>query len=89
MQLSYAIGVAEPTSVYVDCGSDNRFKQEQLEQAVRVHFDLTPNGIIRTLELKHPIFGRTASGGHFGKSDLHWEKIHSALIESIQSTLFN
>ena len=89
VQLSYAIGVAEPTSVYVDCGTDNRFTQEQLEQAVRTHFDLTPNGIIRTLELKQPIYSRTASGGHFGKTDLPWEKIDSALVKSIQSTLFN
>jgi S-adenosylmethionine synthetase len=89
VQLSYAIGVAEPTSVYVDCGSDNRFTQEQLEQAVRAHFDLTPNGIIRTLELKRPIYGRTAAGGHFGKADLPWEAIDSALVKSIQSTLFN
>jgi len=89
VQLSYAIGVTEPTSVYVDCGTDNRFTQEQLEQAVRKHFDLTPNGIIRTLELKQPIYSRTASGGHFGKTDLPWEKIDSALVKSIQSTLFN
>jgi S-adenosylmethionine synthetase len=89
VQLSYAIGVAEPTSVYVDCGADNRFTQEQLEQAVRTHFDLTPNGIIRTLELKQPIYSRTASGGHFGKPNLPWANIDSALIKSIQSTLFN
>jgi S-adenosylmethionine synthetase len=89
VQLSYAIGVAEPTSVYVDCGSDNRFTPTQLEQAVRLHFDLTPNGIIRTLELKQPIYSRTASGGHFGKPDLPWEKIDSALVKSIQTTLFN
>ena len=89
VQLSYAIGVAEPTSVYVDCGTDNRFTQEQLEQAVRAHFDLTPNGIIRTLQLKQSIYSRTASGGHFGKTDLPWEKIDSVLVKSIQSTLFN
>jgi S-adenosylmethionine synthetase len=89
VQLSYAIGVAEPTSVYVDCGTDNRFTQKQLELAVRTHFHLTPNGIIRTLELKQPIYSRTASGGHFGKPDLPWENIDSALIKSIQSTLFN
>jgi S-adenosylmethionine synthetase len=89
VQLSYAIGVTEPTSVYVDCETENRFTQEQLEQAVRTHFDLTPNGIIRTLELKRPIYGRTAAGGHFGKADLPWEAIDSALVKSIQSTLFN
>jgi S-adenosylmethionine synthetase len=89
VQLSYAIGVAEPTSVYVDCGTDNRFTQEQLEQAVRTHFDLTPNGIISTLELKQPIYSRTAAGGHFGKADLPWEVIDPSLIKSIQSTLFN
>jgi S-adenosylmethionine synthetase len=89
VQLSYAIGVAEPTSVYVDCGSDNRFTQEQLEQAVRKHFDLTPNGIIRTLELKRPIYSRTASGGHFGKQDLPWEHVEPALVKSIQTTLFH
>jgi S-adenosylmethionine synthetase len=89
VQLSYAIGVAEPTSVLVDCGSDSRFTQEQLEQAVRNHFDLTPHGIIRTLELKRPIYSRTASGGHFGKKDLPWECVEPALVKSIQSTLFN
>jgi S-adenosylmethionine synthetase len=89
VQLSYAIAVTEPTSVYVDCGTDKRFTQEQLEQAVRAHFDLTPTGIIRALELKQPIYSRTASGGHFGKTDLPWEKIDSALVKSIQSTLFN
>ena len=87
VQLSYAIGVAEPTSVYVDCGSDNRFTQEQLEQAVRTHFDLSPNGIIRTLELKQPIYSRTASGGHFGKPNLPWERMDKALIDSIQASL--
>ncbi len=89
VQLSYAIGVAEPTSVLVDCGSDSRFSQEQLEQAVRNHFDLTPHGIIRTLELKRPIYSRTASGGHFGKQDLPWECVEPALVKSIQYTLFN
>lgn len=89
VQLSYAIGVAEPTSVYVDCGTDHRFSQERLEQAVRAHFDLTPNGIIRTLELKRPIYSRTAVGGHFGKQDLPWEIIDPVLVKSIQSTLFN
>lgn len=89
VQLSYAIGVAEPTSVYVDCGKDNRFTRERLVQAVRTHFDLTPNGIIRTLDLKQPIYSRTASGGHFGKKDLPWEIIDPALVKSIQFTLFN
>ncbi len=89
VQLSYAIGVAEPTSVYVDCGSDNRFTQEQLEQAVRKHFDLTPNGIIRTLELKRPIYSRTATGGHFGKPDLPWEHVETTVVKSIQTTLFH
>ncbi len=89
VQVSYAIGVAEPTSVYIDCASDNRFTQEQLEQTVRKHFDLTPNGIIRTLELKRPIYSSTASGGHFGKRELPWERIDTELVKSIQSTLFN
>lgn len=89
VQLSYAIGVAEPTSIYVDCGKDNRFTQERLVQAVRTHFDLTPNGIIRTLDLKQPIYSRTVSGGHFGKKDLPWEIIDPALVKSIQFTLFN
>jgi S-adenosylmethionine synthetase len=89
VQLSYAIGVAEPTSVYVDCGTDKRFTQEQLEQAVRKHFDLTPTGIIRALELKQPIYSRTASGGHFGKTDLPWERIDQVLIDSLQASLFH
>jgi S-adenosylmethionine synthetase len=89
VQLSYAIGMSEPTSVYVNCGSDHRYSQMRLENAVRKHFDLTPTGIIQMLDLKRPIYLRTASGGHFGKPDLSWEQCEKELVHDIQSTLRN
>ncbi len=67
IQLSYAIGVAEPTSVYVDCFGTNKVDEEKLSQAVRKTFGLTPKKIIETLNLRTPIFSATAKHGHFGR----------------------
>lgn len=67
IQLSYAIGVAEPTSVYVDCFGTNKVDEEKLSQAVRKIFGLTPKKIIETLKLRNPIFSATARHGHFGR----------------------
>lgn len=67
LQLSYAIGVAEPTSVYLDCQGTNKVDLGQLSKVVRELFPLTPTGIIDYLELKKPIFGPTAVHGHFGR----------------------
>jgi S-adenosylmethionine synthetase len=67
VQLSYAIGVAQPTSVLVDTFDTGTISNERLAQLVREHFELKPAGIIRTLDLKRPIYKRTAAYGHFGR----------------------
>ncbi|MBL8876474.1 MAG: methionine adenosyltransferase [Phycisphaerae bacterium] len=68
IQLSYAIGVAEPTSVYVDCFGTNKVDEEKISQAVRNTFGLTPRKIIESLNLRTPIFSATAKHGHFGRA---------------------
>jgi S-adenosylmethionine synthetase len=68
VQLSYAIGVAEPTSVLIDTFDTGVLPNERLSALVREHFELKPAGIIRTLNLKRPIYKRTASYGHFGRT---------------------
>ncbi len=80
IQLSYAIGVAEPTSVSVDTFGTGVIDDSKLTDIVRKHFDLTPDGIIKMLDLRRPIYARTASYGHFGRDDLNlpWEKTDKA-----------
>lgn len=80
VQLAYAIGVADPVSVRVDTRGTSIVPEEKLEAAVREIFPLTPRGIIETLQLRRPIFRKTASGGHFGRSDadFSWEKTDRA-----------
>ncbi|PLX28677.1 methionine adenosyltransferase [Candidatus Parcubacteria bacterium] len=75
VQLSYAIGYPEPTSVLVDTFGTGKVDQEKLTEVVREVFDLTPAGIIETLDLKRPIYKPTASYGHFGRDEFPWEKI--------------
>lgn len=67
IQLSYAIGVAEPTSVLVDCFGTAKASEESISKAVRDHFALTPRGIIESLKLRNPIYSSTARHGHFGR----------------------
>lgn len=68
VQLSYAIGVAEPTSVHLDCQGTNRVDQDRISEAVREIFQLTPRGIIESLKLRAPIYTPTAYHGHFGRT---------------------
>ena len=77
VQLAYAIGVAEPVSISIDTFGTSHVSEEQLVEAVRSHFDLRPAGIIKMLDLKHPIYKQTAAYGHFGRTDvlLPWEKL--------------
>ena len=77
IQLSYAIGVAQPTSVRVDTFGTSRLSEEELVGIVRKHFDLRPAGIIKMLDLRRPIYKQTAAYGHFGRNDLDlpWEKL--------------
>lgn len=78
IQLSYAIGVADPTSVMVDTDGTEVETTVPIEQIVRDNFRLTPDGIIETLDLRHPIYKRTAKYGHFGIEGLPWEKTDKA-----------
>ena len=77
IQLSYAIGVAQPTSVRVDTFGTGKVSDEKLVEIVRENFDLRPAGIIRMLDLRRPIYKQTAAYGHFGRTDLDlpWEKL--------------
>ncbi len=80
VQLSYAIGVAQPTSVLVDTFGTGKASNEALVKAVREVFDLRPAGIIKMLDLRRPIYKQTAAYGHFGRNDLNlpWEKTDKA-----------
>ena len=78
VQLSYAIGVAEPTSVNVDTFGTNKVPEERIAEIVKKHFDLTPKGIISHLQLKRPIYSRTSAYGHFGRSGFSWEQTDKA-----------
>ncbi|MBR1642225.1 MAG: methionine adenosyltransferase [Butyrivibrio sp.] len=77
IQLSYAIGVAQPTSILVDTFGTGKVSDEKLTEAVRKVFDLRPAGIIKMLDLRRPIYKQTAAYGHFGRNDLNlpWEQI--------------
>ena len=76
IQLSYAIGVAQPTSIMVDTFGTGKISNEKLVNIVRENFDLRPAGIIKMLDLRRPIYKQTAAYGHFGRNDLDlpWEK---------------
>ena len=80
IQLSYAIGVAQPTSILVDTFGTGKVSDEKLTEAVRKVFDLRPAGIIKMLDLRRPIYKQTAAYGHFGRNDLNlpWEQIDKA-----------
>jgi S-adenosylmethionine synthetase len=74
VQLGYAIWVAEPVSIYVDTFWTSKISTESIVKTIRQNFDLTPDWIIKTLDLKNPIFRKTAKWGHFGRDDVSWEK---------------
>jgi len=80
VQLAYAIGVAEPVSVHIDTQGTGRVSEQRLCEVVRDVFPLTPGGIIKYLDLRRPIYRRTASGGHFGRNEpeFTWEKTDRA-----------
>jgi S-adenosylmethionine synthetase len=80
VQVSYAIGVAEPTSIMIETFGTSRLNRERLTQLVRKHFDLTPYGLREMLDLARPIYQKTAAYGHFGRteSEFTWEKTDRA-----------
>jgi S-adenosylmethionine synthetase len=87
IQVSYAIGVAEPTSISCDTFGTGKVPQEKLEEIIRRHFDLRPKGIITMLDLLKPIYLPTAAYGHFGRDDVTfpWEKLDK--VEALKSAL--
>ena len=87
IQLSYAIGVAQPTSVMVDTFGTGKLSDVRLTEIVRENFDLRPAGIIKMLDLRRPIYRQTAAYGHFGRTDvdLPWEK--TDMVEKLKSYL--
>jgi S-adenosylmethionine synthetase len=82
VQVAYAIGVAEPISIMVETFGTDKMPEEQIEGLVRKTFDMRPAGIIRTLDLKRPIYQQTAAYGHFGRSNpsFTWEQTHRRLF---------
>ncbi len=80
IQVSYAIGVAEPTSISINTFGTNKVEEAKIEQLVREHFDLRPQGIIDMLDLRRPIYRATAAYGHFGRNEpeFTWEKTDKA-----------
>ena len=87
IQLSYAIGVARPTSIMVDTFGTGKLSDEKITEIVRENFDLRPAGIIKMLDLRRPIYKQTAAHGHFGRNDLDlpWEKLNK--VEDLKKYL--
>ena len=80
IQISYAIGVAEPTSISINTFGTGKIDDQAIEARVRAHFDLRPYGILTMLNLKRPIYAPSASYGHFGRTETEftWEKTDKA-----------
>ena len=87
IQVSYAIGVAEPTSISIDTFGTGKLHDDKIGELVREHFDLRPRGLIEMLDLKRPIYRKTAAYGHFGRedADFTWEKTDKA--EALKAAL--
>jgi len=84
IQVSYAIGVAEPTSVMVETFGTNKVPEDRLGELVQEHFDLTPFGILRMLDLLRPIYQKTAAYGHFGRSDSDFTWESTAMADELR-----
>lgn len=80
IQIAYAIGIAEPVSILVDCFGTNKIPEEKIEELVRKHFPLKPGRIIKELDLKKPVYSKTAAYGHFGRHGFTWERTDKADI---------
>ena len=85
--MSYAIGVAQPTSVMVDTFGTGTVSDEKLVEIIRSNFDFRPAGIIKMLDLRRPIYKQTAAYGHFGRTDidLPWERLDK--VEDLKKSL--
>ncbi|MFH1427159.1 MAG: methionine adenosyltransferase [Patescibacteria group bacterium] len=82
LQVAYAIGVAEPVGIYIDTFNTNKIEEDKILELVKKHFDFRPKAIINHLDLKRPIYRKTAAYGHFGRhdEDFTWEKIDKAKV---------
>ena len=87
IQLSYAIGVAQPVSIMVDTFGTSKIPEDVIQSWVMLHIDLRPGAIIETLNLRRPIYEKTASYGHFGREEFPWEKLNEELISQLQALL--
>ena len=85
IQLSYAIGVAQPVSIMVDTFGTNKIPEDVIQSWVLLHIDLRPGAIIETLNLRRPIYEKTAAYGHFGREEFPWEKLNEGLISQLQA----
>ncbi len=83
VQISYAIGVARPTSVNIDCFGTNKVPEEKIVDAINKHFPLTPRWIIDTLQLRRPIYQKTAAYGHFGREDADFTWEHASKAQDL------
>ena len=75
IQIAYAIGYPEPVSVHITTFGTGKVSDEKIEEAIKKVFDMTPAGIIKQLDLKRPIYKKTACYGHFGRPEFPWEKV--------------
>ena len=75
LQISYGIGIEEPISLYINTFGTNNIPEEDILKRIKSKFNLTPNGIIKYLDLNKPIYANTTNYGHFGKEKLSWERI--------------
>ena len=85
IQLSYAIGVAQPVSIMVDTFGTNKIPEDVIQSWVMRHIDLRPGAIIETLNLRSPIYEKTAAYGHFGREEFPWEQLNEDLIRQLQT----
>ncbi len=85
VQIAYAIGVVKPVSIYINTHGTAKINETKIEEAVKKIFDLTPKGIIESLDLLKPIYKQTAAYGHFGREDFNWEKTDK--VEEIKEFL--
>jgi S-adenosylmethionine synthetase len=83
VQISYAIGIAEPISVYVETHGTGKIPDMTIAERVQEIFDLTPQGIIKTLNLKKPVYRQTAVYGHFGNSNYSWEIVNPIIVQKL------
>jgi len=78
IQVSYAIGIAEPTSIFVETFGTGHLKNSEIIDLIHTHFDLTPQGIIDHHNLLRPIYKETATYGHYGREQFPWERLDKA-----------